>query len=259
MPTPKSLQETLTGRKSLLCFVTGGDPPIDQLPSILHALVEGGADVIEIGLPFSDPIADGPTIQASSQRALDAGVTVSSIFETVRNARVGVPVVAMGYTNTAMRIGFSEFASQAADAGFSGVILSDLAADDSAEWVEAASSNELDTIFLAAPTSTDERLQLVADASTGFIYCVSRTGVTGADSKAAPEAAETVARIRKFSNLPVCVGFGISRAEHVHEIWKAADGAVVGSYIVDFLHERWENGTGKDALVDTIRTLKGPS
>ena len=256
MQTRKNLHESLAGRKSLICFVTAGDPSLDQLPAIIDALAEGGADVIEIGIPFSDPIADGPTIQASSQRALEHGVTPREIFNTLSNVRASVPLVAMGYTNTAMRLGYDSFAKSAAAVGISGVILSDLAPDDSTEWRKAAGARGIDTIFLAAPTSTDARLEAIVAASSGFVYCVSRTGVTGADTSAAPDVARTVTRIRSFTHLPICVGFGISQPEHVRMVWDVADGAVVGSCIVDFLHQNWKSGEGRDALVTIVRRLK---
>ncbi len=242
--------------KALITFVTAGDPPIGQLPAILQTMEEGGADVIEIGIPFSDPIADGPTIQASSQRALDNGVTVTAIFEAVAFADVRAPIVFMGYTNTAMRIGFSEFAARCKDCGAAGVILSDMAPDDSEEWRAAASRSGIETIFLAAPTSTDERIECVTRVSSGFVYCVSRTGVTGAGSVVPPEVVDTVRRIKSHTALPVCVGFGISKPEHVRMVCEVADGAVVGSSIVDLLHREWNDGAGRDTLMQYISALK---
>jgi tryptophan synthase alpha chain len=256
MQTRSTLSSALKDRKSLICFVTAGDPPLDQLPAIIDALTEGGTDVIEVGIPFSDPIADGPTIQASSQRALDRGVTTRDIFNTLSSVRSTVPLVAMGYTNTAMRLGYERFAECAAAAGISGVILSDLAPDDSFEWRKAAAAQGIDTIFLAAPTSTDARLQAIAAASTGFVYCVSRTGVTGAGSSSRPEITQTVERIRRHTHLPICVGFGIAEPEHVRMVWENADGAVIGSAIVDFLQRHWKNGDGRQALVSMIKRLK---
>jgi tryptophan synthase alpha chain len=256
MPTHKAIQEALSGRKSLICFVTAGDPSLEDLPEIIDALVQGGADLIEVGIPFSDPIADGPTIQASSQRALDRGVSPGDIFKTLSTVSSPIPLIAMGYTNTAMRIGFDGFARCAQDAGVSGVILSDLSPEESSEWRAAAHANNLDTIFLAAPTSTDERLAMVADVSTGFVYCVSRTGVTGTGAVAADELDKTIRRIRKTTSLPVCVGFGISKPEDVSKVWEVADGAIVGSAIVDFLHKHWDSGAGKSGLMELVRSLK---
>jgi tryptophan synthase alpha chain len=244
------------GQKALITFVTAGDPPIEHLPEVLRTLEAGGADVIEVGIPFSDPIADGPTIQASSQRALERGIRLADIFRSLGEVRVETPIVLMGYTNTALRVGYGAFAQRAADAGASGVILSDMTPDDAGEWKAAAEANGLDTIFLAAPTSTDMRLKLACDASSGFVYCVSRTGVTGAGSAAPPEVMDTVARMRRFTKLPICVGFGISTSEHVRMVCGFADGAVVGSYIVDLLAKSWNGGKGAGELLAAVAELK---
>ncbi|HET6645578.1 MAG TPA: tryptophan synthase subunit alpha, partial [Fimbriimonadales bacterium] len=174
----------------------------------------------------------------------------------VSKARVAVPLIYMGYTNMAMRRGFGRFARDAQASGASGVILSDMTPDEATEWRSAARSAELDTIFLVAPTSTDERIRLAAEASTGFIYCVSRTGVTGAGTVVPPEVVATVGRIRSLTDLPVCVGFGISTKEHVEMVCKVADGAVVGSYLVDMLHRVWGFPKGRDEIVNAIRALK---
>ena len=251
------IHDALARGNALVCFVTAGDPPISQLPDIIAALNEGGADIIEVGIPFSDPIADGPTIQASSQRALDRGIRVDDIFETLAKSESRAPIVLMGYTNTAMRIGFERFAVLAKQAGAAGVILSDLAPDDSEEWRAAAGRHGLDTIFLAAPTSTDDRLREVAAASSGFVYCVSRTGVTGADSQTGSDVGETVSRIRTFTPLPICVGFGVSTHQHVKSIWDCAEGAIVGSYLVNLLHESWDDGRGRAGFVSAVKALKG--
>jgi len=242
--------------KALVTFVTAGDPPINELPAILQTLEESGADIIEVGLPFSDPIADGPTIQASSQRALDRGITLDAIFEEVTNSNIRVPIVFMGYTNTAMQIGYPEFAERCGKCGASGVILSDMPPEASDEWREAAAANGVETIFLLAPTSTEERIQLAARMSSGFVYCVSRTGVTGAGSEVPTEVSETVRRIKVKTSLPVCVGFGISEPHHVRMVCEVADGAVVGSSIVDLLHQEWNAGAGRKRLSQYIASLK---
>ncbi|MBA3725408.1 MAG: tryptophan synthase subunit alpha [Armatimonadetes bacterium] len=244
------------GERALLAFVTAGDPSLDDLPEILEILETGGADVIEVGIPFSDPIADGPTIQASSQRALERGTRMSGVFDSVAQASVSTPIVYMGYTNMALRIGFDQFARRAKDSGASGVILSDLTPEEAGEWKAVASNAGLDTIFLVAPTSTEARIRAACGASTGFVYCVSRTGVTGAGREVPREVAESVQRIRKCSDLPVCVGFGISKPEHVRMVCEVADGAVVGSYLVDLLHQVWTAPDGPDRVCEAIRTLK---
>ncbi|MBX7135991.1 MAG: tryptophan synthase subunit alpha [Fimbriimonadaceae bacterium] len=244
------------GDKALVLFVTAGDPALDQLPEVLLALQEGGADLIEVGIPFSDPIADGPTIQASSQRALDRGVTPRQVLETLASVRLEVPVVLMGYLNPILRIGSERFADMAAKAGASGTIVSDLTPEESDEWRDVSRRYGLDNVFLVAPTSTDERIQIAADRASGFVYAVSRTGVTGAQQSAPPEVADLVGRIRARTNLPVCVGFGISTPEHVRMVCEVADGAVVGSWLVDFLATNWQNGVGQDKLIEAIRGLK---
>lgn len=253
---PSRLATALSDGGKLVTFVTAGDPSVGELPQILAALEEGGSDVIEIGLPFSDPIADGPVIQASSQRALDRGTRVADVLGAVGESGVGVPLVLMGYTNTVLRFGYEQFADMARRAGVSGVILSDLDPGDSFDWREAAKKSDLDTVFLAAPTSTDERLELVASVSTGFVYCVSRTGVTGASAGGQLEFEALVHRLRARTALPLCVGFGVSKPSDVSSICSVADGAVVGSLLVEFLHTRWHGGRGRDDLVELVASLK---
>lgn len=245
------------GEKALIPFVTAGDPGLDQLPFILRTLEEAGADLVEVGIPFSDPIADGPTIQAASQRALDRGTTPPAVLQAIKEANLSIPVIAMGYLNPMARRGLSAFALEAKEAGISGVIVCDLTPDiESAEWNEAAKAAGLDTIYLAAPTSTDSRLKRVAEASSGFIYAISRTGVTGAGTQAPPEVQGLVEKLRGFSNTPICVGFGISKPEHVKMVCRVADGAVVGSSLVDLLHLAWDSGKGRDLILEKIRGLK---
>jgi tryptophan synthase alpha chain len=244
------------GEKALVLFVTAGDPPIDQLPAILAALEEGGADVIEVGIPFSDPIADGPTIQASSQRALDRGVTPLTVLTALKNSRVSVPLLTMGYYNTAHRVGLDRFASDLRSAGVSGTIMSDLTPEESDEWVRASRANGLENVFLAAPTSTDARVEEVCRRASGFVYAVSRTGVTGAGQTVPPDVANLVRRIKARTDLPVCVGFGISTPEHVRMVCEVADGAVIGSWLVDLLTREWNGGSGRDMIVERIRALK---
>lgn len=243
------------GEKALIPFVTAGDPSLDDLPAILETLADGGADAIEVGLPFSDPIADGPVIQAASQRALDRGVTTRAVLHALRGFD-RVPVVLMGYLNPILRFGLAGFADAAVAAGASGVIVSDLTPEESDDWVNACRARDLDTIFLAAPTSTDARLDEVAKRCSGFVYAVSRTGVTGAESAVPPDVAGLVQRIRARTDLPVCVGFGISRPEHVRMVWEVADGAVVGSHLVQLIADSWQGGAGRERLREAVRKLK---
>ncbi|MEQ1936058.1 MAG: tryptophan synthase subunit alpha, partial [Fimbriimonadaceae bacterium] len=215
------------GEKALVAFVTAGDPSLAELPGVLGALIKGGADLIEVGIPFSDPIADGPVIQASSQRALDRGVTPRSVLEMLaqgKSTRGDVPVVLMGYYNPILKWGLDEFANAAKAAGVSGVIVCDLIPEEAGDWLNACSTHGLDSIFLAAPTSTDQRLDAVCKASTGFVYAVSRTGVTGSESSLAPDVRVLVERIKVRATVPVCVGFGISQPEHVATVCAVADG-----------------------------------
>ncbi|RYG48468.1 tryptophan synthase subunit alpha, partial [bacterium] len=186
----------LRGEKALVVFLTAGDQPLDQLPEILRALAEGGADVIEVGIPFSDPFGEGPTIQASSQRALEHGATPAAILQAMSQAGTDVPLVTMGYYNTVLRVGLDRFARMARGAGSSGTIISDLVPDEAGNWREASANEGLETIFLVAPTSTQRRIDQVAEGSTGFIYVVSRTGVTGAESEVPSDIADLVGRVK---------------------------------------------------------------
>ncbi len=244
------------GEKALVLYVTAGDPSLEELPAILDALVEGGADLIEVGLPFSDPIADGPTIQASTQRALDRGVTPPKVFEALRQCHVSVPVITMGYYNSVLRSGLDESAAMLHHAGVSGTIISDLTPEESDLWIAASKGHGLDNIFLAAPTSTDARLDEVCKRSSGFVYAVSRMGVTSQEVAVPVEAQDLVRRIKARTILPVCVGFGISKPVHVRMVCEVAEGAVVGSWLVDLLAKTWDGGAGKRQLVERLRELK---
>ena len=245
-----------SGAKALVLFVTAGDQPLEQLADLIGALEEGGADLIEIGIPFSDPFGEGVTIQASSQRSLEHGTTVRGVLAALKTAAPKVPLVTMGYVNPVMRFGFTEYADALADSGVGGSIIQDLVPEEADAWCSAAATSGLETIFLAAPTSTDSRIDAVCLRSTGFVYAVSRTGVTGAGQGAPPEVAELVGNLRKKTKLPVCVGFGISRPEHVKMVCAVADGAVVGSSLVQLLHERWDGGKGRAVIIDYVRGLK---
>jgi tryptophan synthase alpha chain len=241
--------------KALVLFVTAGDPEIDQLLAILDALAEGGADVIEVGIPFSDPIADGPTIQASSQRALDRGISLSQILDALRTFDK-TPLVAMGYYNTLLRHGLANSATMLKHAGIDATIVSDLIPEEACDWIDASKGAGLENVFLVAPTSTEERIRAACERASGFVYAVSRTGVTGAGSEVPIEVSELVARTREHTALPVCVGFGISKPEHVRMVCTVADGAVIGSWLVDWLAREWQNGKGHSELVRQIQLLK---
>jgi tryptophan synthase alpha chain len=222
------------GRRALIPFVMAGDPDIGATRDLLVELARSGADLIEVGVPFSDPVADGPVIQRAGARALRNGVGVSQVLAAVAEAReaAGVPVVLFSYFNPLLQFGIERLGGEARAAGVDGVLVTDLPPEGAGEFASAMGSNGLDSIYLAAPTSTDERLGLIARRAGGFIYAVSRAGVTGARAQVSAEAEALVARLRRFSDLPVAVGFGISDARQVAEVWRYAEAAVVGSAIV---------------------------
>lgn len=240
------------GSKSLICFVTAGDPSLEGLPAILDALTAGGATVIEVGLPYSDPIADGPTIQSSSQRALDRGVTLGRILEVLEQGkgRGWAPIVLMGYWNNVLAGGADAMAQKFAAAGVCGSLLSDLPPAEADEWVAASQAAGLANIFLLAPTSTPERQDEVARVASGFVYVVSRTGVTGGALALDERVPSLIAAIREKTGLPVVVGFGLSRPEDVATVCAVADGAVIGSFLVQMLAEGASPGDLQSAVLN---------
>ncbi len=225
------------GRAAFIAYITGGDPTPAHTTSLVTALENGGADLIELGIPFSDPIADGPVIQRASDRALRAGTTLARMLDTVRQIRreSHIPILLFSYLNPLLRYGFDRLARDAAAAGADGVLLTDLSIEEADEPVERLRAYGLDTVFLAAPTSTERRLRLVAEHSSGFIYLVSRTGVTGEQASLSEAAAPLARRMRELTDLPLAVGFGISTPQQVAEAARIADGVVVGSALVKFI------------------------
>ena len=224
-------------RKTFIAYLTAGDPsPAHTVPLVL-ALERGGADLVELGVPFSDPIADGPVIQRASDRALRAGSTLTGILDAVREIRrhSQIPLLLFSYLNPLLRYGFDRLARDAAAAGIDGVLLTDLSIEEAADPVARLREYSLDTVFLAAPTSSERRLHLIAQHSSGFIYLVSRTGVTGERASLSDAAAPLTARMRQLSPLPLAVGFGVSTPAQVAEVAALADGVVVGSAIVKFI------------------------
>jgi tryptophan synthase alpha chain len=221
-----------TGRKAFIPYITAGDPDIETTLKLILALAENGADIIELGVPFSDPMADGPVIQRASERALRKNVSVRDCLELVRQVRLQseVPIVLFTYLNPLLSL--DAIGRELREAGIDGVLATDLVPEEAAEHIEEMREAEIDTIFLIAPTSTDERLKLVTQACKGFVYAVSRTGVTGVRQNLSESAGNLVNRVRQFTDLPVAVGFGISTPEQVAEVWQHADAAVVGSRIV---------------------------
>jgi tryptophan synthase alpha chain len=244
--------------KALVAFVTAGDPLPGSAADVVVTLAEGGADIVELGIPFSDPLADGPTIQASYQRALDAGITPPKILDVVRQvrARSDVPIVLMGAWNPVLQYGVERFVRDAADAGADGTIMTDLTPEEAGQWKRVCDAGGLDTIFLLAPTSTVARMALVGKMASGFVYCVSRTGVTGARSDVPEDLPPLIEQIRARADSPVCVGFGISRPEHVRAVCRYADGAVVGSALVDLLHRERDNPHLHNIARDFVASLK---
>lgn len=246
-------------RKALVCFLTCGDPDFETTKKLVAEIVGSGADIVELGVPFSDPLADGPTIQASSFRALQAGATVRGVLETVKGIReeCNAPVVLMTYYNPVQKYGLERFANDAAEAGADGVIMTDLPIEESADWKKAADNAKISTILLLAPTSTKDRIASTAKLANGFIYCVSRTGVTGAQNELPVEVKSLVNEIKGATDVPVVVGFGISRTEHVKQVWEYADGAVVGSALVSVIANAADSDDAVKRAGEFVRSLKG--
>jgi tryptophan synthase alpha chain len=234
------------GRKAFVAFLTAGDPSPERTVTAALELDRAGVDVLELGVPFSDPLADGPVIQRSSERALRRGVTLAVVLDMVRRIRERsqLPLLLFSYLNPLLRPGLARLARESREAGVDGALVTDLPPEEAGDWVAAARGEDLDTVFLAAPTSPDERLRLVADASRGFIYAVSRTGVTGERQALSADAGPLVERLRALTPEPVALGFGISTPEQVAAASSVADGVVVGSALVRFLEERPDASLG---------------
>lgn len=229
-----------TGRRGFIPFITAGDPDLRTTRALIVELARAGATLIELGVPFSDPVADGPVIQRASERALSHGVGLADVLEILADARreTDVPVILFSYFNPLLQFGVERLAEESARAGVDGILATDLVPEESAEFNAVLARHGLDQIFLVAPTTTDARLRLVAERASGFVYAVSRAGVTGARTDLSTEAARLVERVRVVTDLPVAVGFGISKPEHVAEVWGYADAAVVGSALVAEIERR---------------------
>jgi len=228
------------GRKALIPYIMAGDPSLPATSEYIFELEESGADIIELGVPFSDPLADGPTIQAAAERSLSKGTTLKKVLNLVQDVRkeTTIPLILMTYFNPVFRFGISRFAEEAASRGVDGVIIPDLIPDEAGDFIKAARKHGLDTIFLLAPTSTPERISKVASASSGFIYYVSITGITGSRISVNREMRKSVGAIRTCSKLPVAVGFGISNPEEAASVSAFADGIIVGSAIVKLIAKK---------------------
>lgn len=238
------------GEGALVVFLSAGDPDMETSDALILAMAESGADVIEIGVPFSDPTADGPTIQRSSERGLAAGASLQRILYHVGRLRdrIEQPIVLMGYANPFFAMGSERFASTAAEVGVDGVIVPDLPPEEGEAFFSQLQAHGIDNILLAAPTTTPERMKMLAEKTRGFLYYVSLTGVTSARSGLPEGLREGVAAAQALADVPVCVGFGISKPEHAREVGRYADGVVVGSAIVD----RIEAAASRDEAVDAV-------
>jgi tryptophan synthase alpha chain len=242
----------------LIAFITAGDPSLAATESLVLALAEAGADIIELGVPFSDPVADGPTIQRSSERALRNGTTLASVLDLVKSlrAKTDVPLVIFSYYNPVLQTGVERFAERAAAAGVDGVLITDLTPEEAGDYRRILSAHDLDTIFLAAPTSSDKRLERIADCSSGFIYLISRTGVTGAKESLPTELPALVRRVNRLTSLPLAVGFGISLPGHVAALGGLADAAVVGSALVNEIERAATVQEACSIVAERVRILK---
>ena len=246
-------------RPALVAYVTCGDPDLRSTREVALAAIDAGAEVIELGVPFSDPVADGPVIQRASERALKNGVSLDQVLtlaaEIRRESDAGL--IVFSYFNPVLRMGLEKFAARAADVGVDGALITDLPVEEAGEYLGHMRAHNLATIFLAAPTSTDGRLKAIAEASSGFVYAVSRTGVTGTRKELPEDAQKLVRRLRKSTKLPIAVGFGISVAEQFAAVGKYADAAVVGSAIVQVIER--SPGTEAQAVAEFIKQLSGVS
>ena len=246
------------GELGLVAYFTAGDPSLDATGKIVLAAAEAGADVIELGVPFSDPVADGPTIQRASERAVRGGTTLAGVIELVRSLRAHtqVPLVLFSYFNPILQMGIERFADRARAAGADGVLATDLTPEEAVEYRAIVHARGLDTIFLAAPTSTDARLALIAECSTGFLYLISRTGVTGERALLPEDLPALARRVRRFTKLPLAVGFGISSLEHMSALGGIADAAVIGSALVAEIEKAATPNDAAIAVATRIRALK---
>jgi tryptophan synthase alpha chain len=247
-------------RPGLVVYLTAGDPSVEITRAIAVGAIDAGADVIELGVPFSDPLADGPVIQRASERAVARGTSMADVLRIageIRAARPNAGLVIFTYLNPVLRYGLSRFADDAAAAGADGVLIIDMIVEEAGEYLAQMNRVGLAPIFLAAPTSPDERLEAIATHAKGFVYAISRVGITGKQQNMTADAAALVARIRRWTGLPVAVGFGISNAEHVAHVAEFADAAVIGSAIVELI-ERSDPGTAPEAVARFIKGLRLP-
>lgn len=246
------------GELGLIAYITAGDPSLAASERIVLAAADAGADVIELGVPFSDPVADGPTIQRASERALRSGTTLVGVIELVRKLRTttDVPLILFTYFNPILQMGVEKFADAASAAGADGVLATDLTPEEAVEYRRVLHARGLDTIFLAAPTSTDERLAIIAEFSSGFLYLISRTGVTGERDSMQGDLPELARRVRRATKLPIAIGFGISSPAHVSVLGGIADAAVVGSALMAEIEKAPSADDATIAVANRVRALK---
>ncbi|NYF78379.1 tryptophan synthase subunit alpha [Granulicella arctica] len=231
---------TFSCKTGIIAYLTAGDPDLTITRDIALAAIDNGADVIELGVPFSDPLADGPVIQRASERAVAKGTTLTQVLalaKELRAARPSAGLVLFSYLNPVVRMGMKTFCAKAAEAGVDGVLLTDMIVEEAGEYLAEMQANGLAPIFLAAPTSPDARLKAIGEASRGFVYAISRVGITGTQQAIAADAPALVERLRQFTSLPIAVGFGISNAEHVKAVGEFADAAVIGSALVALIEK----------------------
>ena len=248
------------GEKGLITFITAGDPSIENTLDYMQSLVDGGADIIELGVPFSDPMADGPTIQRASERSLAAGTDLSSIFMLVRTFRernASTPVILMGYMNPFERLGFEKFAKDASESGVDGVLVVDLPPEESAQQNKILTANGIRQVFLVAPNSSKDRIKKVGELAAGFIYYVSVKGVTGDKSISISNIQKSLELVRSGTSLPIGLGFGIKTPESAREAAKLSDAVVVGSALVDIIEKETEVNAARKALESFVKELKG--
>ena len=249
---------TFLQKPGIVAYLTAGDPDLATTQAIALAAIDSGADVIELGVPFSDPLADGPVIQRASERAVARGVRLSDVLalaKELRTARPACGIVIFSYLNPVVRMGMKAFCKAAAEAGADGVLLTDMIVEEAGEYLAEMRSNHLAPIFLAAPTSPDARLKAIAEASQGFVYAISRVGITGTRDTVASDAPELVARLRRFTDLPIAVGFGISNASHVKAVGEFADAAIIGSALVALIEKTGAAGAAQ-AVGSFVQGLK---
>ena len=246
-------------KPGLVVYLTAGDPDLATTREIALAAIDNGADVIELGVPFSDPLADGPVIQRASERAVARGTRLSDVLgiaKELRAARPGCGIVLFSYLNPVVRMGMEAFCAAAKEAGADGVLLTDMIVEEAGEYLAEMKANELAPVFLAAPTSPDKRLKAIGEASKGFVYAISRVGITGTRETVASDAPGLVKRLRQFTTLPIAVGFGISNAAHVKAVGEFADAAIVGSALVALI-EKTPAGEEAKAVGKFVRGLLG--